>query len=70
MQRKIVIEMALTSQSGDPSQLEAQLNEITSTIKRCVESEQYDDDNKIVYNDWDDPHICDFTISMKVTTDT
>ena len=66
MKKILVIEVTLTSSTGDPTQLEHSVDEIIGSIKRAAEYELYDDDNKIVYNDWDDPHVCELDINMQV----
>lgn len=66
MKRKMIIEIDLTSRFGDPSQLEYKLNEIVDTIKSAAERERFDEDNRIVYNDWEDPHVCELSMFIEV----
>lgn len=66
MKRKMIIEIDLTSRFGDPSQLEYKLNEIVDMIKSAAERERFDEDNRIVYNDWEDPHVCELSMFIEV----
>lgn len=66
MKTKVTIEIDLTSDSGHPMQLEYKVDEIVGSIKHVVELERFSEDNRIVYNGWDDPHVCELTISMEV----
>ena len=66
MKKRIIIEIDLTSSSGNPCQIEHKLCEIVEGFKSTFEYEEYNDSNKLVYNDWDDPHTCELTMTMKV----
>ncbi len=66
MKRRLIIEIDLSSSTGDPMQLEHKINEIVDGFKSTVEHERYYEGNRIVYNDWEDPHVCDLTITMEV----
>ena len=66
MKKIITIEIDLTSRTGDPMQLDYKMDEIVECIKSTIERERFDEDNKIVYNDWEDPHVCELSIFMKV----
>ena len=66
MKKKITIEIDLTSDSGHPMQLEYKMDEIVGSIKHAAETERFDEDNLIVYNNWEDPHVCELTIVMVV----
>lgn len=66
MKRKMIIEINLTSQSGDPTQLEYKMDEIVGSIKHAAETERFDEDNRILYNGWDDPHVCELSMFIEV----
>ena len=66
MKRRLIIEINLTSSEGDPTQLSRKLDDMVSNIVSTAENELYDDSNKIVYNDWEDPKTCELSILWEV----
>jgi hypothetical protein len=65
MRTQLIIEIDLSSSTGDPIQLEHKMNEIIESFRSTAEHERYYEFNRIVYNDWDDPHTCDLTITVR-----
>ena len=65
MKKQLTIEIDLTSSTGNPAQLESLMEEICESFTRTVEHENCSSSNRIVYNDWDDPHPCELNITIK-----
>lgn len=62
---RLIINIELDSHTGDPMQVEAKLKEIANAFRRTAELERTDPDNRVVYNDWEDPHECDLLITVR-----
>jgi hypothetical protein len=69
MQAKLIITINLTSSSASHLDLEPKLQSIMDSIKYTCERELYDEDNKIVYTDYDEPQTCELDITVEEYTD-
>jgi len=64
MKKILTIEIEINSSRGTPMQLQQKLDDISNSIKQSIECEDSNPDNRVVYNDWDDPQLCEVTFKI------
>ena len=65
MKCKIEIKLDIYGSTANQTAIKHRMNEIIGSIKRSYQMEICDSDNKIVYNDWEDPHAINIDGSFR-----